>query len=312
MDWPHRLNLRHIRSFLEIARAGSISKAADMLNVTQPAVSKSLKELEQILDTRLFDRAGRGLRLNEAGRIFQAHAAASMSELMRGHDRLAREGGAPVRLSVGVLPTAAGDLLPRAALAFRGAAPNATLHVLTGPNWLLFNHLRDGAVDLVVGRMPEQDEITGVTFEQLYLEDVVLVCRPGHPLLQAPVPETLLPAYPVILPPRGAVISATVDRYLTSIGLPSLRATIETVALPVGRKVVRQSDALWFISRGVVADDLDESKLVAVPLKSPLLSGPVGISVSRTAPISVQRGIFVDCLRTAVRDSHRSPVQPTV
>jgi len=301
MNWPNRLHLRHIRSFLEIARVDSISKAADALNVTQPAVSKSLKELEQILGTDLFDRVGRGLRLNEAGRIFQAHAAASMSELMRGHDRLAREGGAPARLSVGVLPTAAGDLLPRAALAFRDAVPNATLHVLTGPNWLLFNHLRDGAVDLVVGRMPEQNAATGVTFEQLYLEDVVLVCRPRHPLLRAPAPKSALPAHPLILPPRGAVISATVERYLASIGLPGLRAAIETVALPVGRKVVRMSDALWFISRGVVADDLDDGKLVAVPLQSPLLSGPVGISVSRAAPLSVPRDIFVDCLRNAVR-----------
>ncbi|SHJ71906.1 LysR family transcriptional regulator, pca operon transcriptional activator [Palleronia salina] len=301
MNWPARLHLRHIRSFLEIARAESISKAAETLNVTQPAVSKGLKELEEILGTRLFDRVGRGLRLNEAGRIFQAHAAASMSELMRAQERLARDGGAPARLSVGVLPTAAGDLLPRAALAFGDALPKATLHVLTGPNWLLFNHLRDGTVDLVVGRMPEQDSATGVTFEQLYLEDIVLVCRPGHPLLTAPAPEAGLPAYPLILPPRGAVISATVERYLASIGLPGLRAAIETVALPIGRKVVRMSDAVWFISRGVVADDIDDGKLRTVALQSPLLSGPVGISVSRAAPISVARDVFADCLRAAVR-----------
>ena len=301
MSWPNRLHFRHIRSFLEIARADSISKAAVALNVTQPAVSKSLKELEDILGTRLFDREGRGLRLNEAGRIFQAHAAASMSELMRGRDRLARDGGAPVRLSVGALPTASGDLLPRAALAFREALPNATLHVLTGPNWMLFNHLRDGAVDLVVGRMPERGAATGVTFEQLYLEDVVLVCRPAHPILSVDAPETCLPAFPLILPPRGAVISPTVERYLASIGLPGMRAGIETVALPVGRKIVRLSDALWFISRGVVADDLDDGKLAAVALQSPLLSGPVGISVSRSAPLSVPRDIFADCLRAAVR-----------
>ncbi|WP_091845509.1 pca operon transcription factor PcaQ [Palleronia pelagia] len=306
MNWHSRLHLRHIRSFLEIARAESISKAADTLGITQPAVSKSLKELEDILGTRLFDRVGRGLRLNDDGRIFQSHAAASMSELMRGKDRLARDGGTATRLSVGTLPTAAADLVPRAALAFRDAMPRATLHVLTGPNWLLFNHLRDGTVDLVVGRMPEQPVAAGVTFEQFYLEDVVLVCRAGHPILDAPSPEACLSDFPLILPPRGAVIAATVERYLASIGLPALRADIETVALPVGGKVVRLSDAVWFISRAVVADDLAAGALVTVALQSPLLSGPVGISVSQTAPINVARDVFAECLRKVSREASPS------
>lgn len=65
-----RLRLRHIMTFLEIAQAGSIVSAADHLGVTQPAVSKTLRELEDILGTRLFDRTGRQLRLNSVGRNF--------------------------------------------------------------------------------------------------------------------------------------------------------------------------------------------------------------------------------------------------
>ena len=116
MNWEQQLNLRHIRTFLEIARAESVSLAADRLNVTQPAVSRSLKELEGMLGVRLFDRVGRRLRLNEAGRIFQGHASASMTELMRGAERLTADGDLTGRLSIGVLPTAATDLVPRAAL----------------------------------------------------------------------------------------------------------------------------------------------------------------------------------------------------
>lgn len=295
-----RLRLRHIRCFLEIARAQSVSVAAAQLNFTQPAVSRSLKELEGILGMRLFDRVGRGLRLNEAGRIFQSHAAASMTELMRGHDRLSKEGGASVRLSVGALPTASTDLLPRAALRFRAQAPNVRLHILTGPNWLLFNQLRDGALDLVVGRMAEGQAATGVTFEQLYIEDVVLVCRPDHPILTANKPISEIGEFPMILPPKGAVIFSTVARYLTSIGIPDMRGEIETVALPVGRKMAQSSDMLWFISRGVVAEELRLGTLMAVDLASPLLSGPVGISISRSAPLSVERSLLSECLHHTV------------
>ena len=102
--------------------------------------------------------------------------------------------------------------------------------------------------------------------------------------------------------PKGAVISGTVDRYLSSIGLPEMRGTFETVALPVGRKIVQSSDMLWFISRGVVAEELRLGTLVAVDLASPLLSGPVGISVSRSAPLSVERSIQFECLRVCAGD----------
>ena len=295
MNWDAHLRLRHVRTFLEIARAESVSIAADRLNITQPAVSRTLKELEQMLGTQLFERVGRGLRLNEAGRVFQSHASASMVELLRGRDRLARDGDLATRLSVGVLPTAATDLLPRAALAFREEMP-----ILTGPNWLLFNQLRDGTLDLVVGRMPERDAGTGVTFQQLYVEDVVLVCRPGHPILGQPVPEHHIADHTLILPPGGAVIAQTVERYLASIGLPEMRGAYETVALPVGRKIVGASDALWFISRGVVADELAAGSLVAVGLSSPLLSGPVGISIARSAPLNVERSVLAECVRRAV------------
>lgn len=299
MNWDAHLRLRHVRTFLEIARAESVSIAADRLNITQPAVSRSLKELEEMLGAPLFDRVGRGLRLNEAGRVFQSHASASMVELMRGRDRLAKDGDLTSRLSIGVLPTAATDLLPRAALAFREEMPHVRLHILTGPNWLLFNQLRDGTLDLVVGRMPEKDAAAGVTFQQLYIEDVILVCRPSHPILERSRPEDHISDFTLILPPGGAVISDTVERYLSSIGLPGLRGAFETVALPVGRKIVSASDALWFISRGVVAHETEAGSLVAVELSSPLLSGPVGISISTSAPINVERSVFAECLHRA-------------
>lgn len=300
MNWDSDLRFRHVRTFLEIAHVESVSLAADALKVSQPAVSRTLRELEDILGTKLFDRVGRGLRLNDAGRVFQSHASASMVELARGRDRLVAGGGQALKLSIGALPTASSELLPSAALAFSSRYPNARLHILTGPNWLLFNQLRQGELDLVVGRMPEGGSEEGVSFEQLYVEDVVLVCRPGHPILNGNLEERL-PEFPLVLPPKGAVIAGTVERFLTSISLPDLQGAFETVSLPVGRKIVQSSDAIWFISRGVVADELRQGSLKSFDLASPLLTGPVGVSLSTSAPFSAERLALVDCLRTARR-----------
>ena len=99
-------------------------------------------------------------------------------------DRLSRETRRR-ELRIGSLPTAATELVPDAVLTFSKDTPNSQLKVRTGPNWMLFNQLRDGQLDLVVGRMPDADLLTDIAFEQFYSEDVVCVVRPDHPILFA-------------------------------------------------------------------------------------------------------------------------------
>ena len=302
MSLVRDLRLRHIRTFLEVARHESVSKAAETLNTSQPAISRSIGELERLLGVPLFDRVGRGLALNASGRMFQAHAATSMTELTRACDRVNREAKRRFRLSIGTLPTAATNLVPNAVLAFQRIDDMTEVHVMTGPNWLLFNQLREGKLDLVVGRMPQVDNIQGLLFEQLYVERIVLVSRPDHPI-RGETPQDVrkhLVNYPLILPPKGAVISDIVAGFLASIGLPGLRGSVETVALPVGRRLVERSDALWFISSGVVADEIENNRLAAIDLQSPMLYGPVGISYLQSAPVSSERSVFMDCLRSVV------------
>ena len=78
-----RIKLRHLRSFLETARLGSLSAAATDMHISQPAMSKTIKELEDILGTQLFDRSSRRLSLTQAGRVFQQHVGTGMIALRR-------------------------------------------------------------------------------------------------------------------------------------------------------------------------------------------------------------------------------------
>lgn len=302
MKLDSSLRLRHIHCFLEAARAESLADAAVKLNISQPGVSKTLKELEQLLGVPLFDRSARKIRLNSAGRAFQAYAANAVADLMRAQKAVRGMAGTSEKLSVGILPTAATDLFPRAALAFANTHPHCTIHVITGPNWLLLSQLRDTQLDIVVGRMALPDQMTGLTFEQLYPEDVVLVARAGHPIHTAPDPSVCIADYPLILPPKGAVISQTVRGYLVSIGMHEVQPMFETVSLAFGRRAVQLSDALWFISRGVVADELANGALTVIPLDAPMLLGPVGISLRADAAPMLERQELVTILRQTARD----------
>lgn len=244
--------------------------------ITQPALSRTLAELEDLLGQALFLRQGRSLRLTEAGILFRRYAAEAIAALDAGAAALKGE-EAEGRLAVGVLPTVATRFFPRVALRFREVRPEITLSVTTGPQGYLLTLLREGHINLLAGRMPEPREMAGLAFEHLYEEEIVLAARAGHPLTHLP-PFDLLARVPLVIPPEGAAIRRAVDDYLASLGLASLQAAVETVSLPVGRGILLGSDALWFISRGVIVEELEAGTLQAVSTSARRLAGAVGLT----------------------------------
>jgi len=276
------IKLRHIRDFLDIAAEGGLSAVARRHGISQPALSRTLAELEDLLAVRLFRREKRRLVLTEAGTAFRHHASLGLQALEQAAAVL-RPGASGGTIRVGILPTAATRLFPRVALRFHAAQPGALLKIETGPHAYLLGLLRERRIDLMIGRMPAPDEMAGLTFDHLYEEDIVLVLRAGHPMAVQPIP-VLLEVVPLILPPEGALIRRSVDDYLASLGLSGLRPAVETVALAIGRGILAGSDAAWFISRGVVAEELDRGDLVVVPTGVRFLSGAVGITRTQSIP----------------------------
>jgi LysR family transcriptional regulator, pca operon transcriptional activator len=269
------IKLRHIRAFLDIAALGNLTAVARAQGITQPALSRTLAELEDLLGVALFSREARRLVLTEAGRMFRQHAALGVQALEAAVTSL--RPGVGGRLTVGVLPTVAARLFVQVALRWQELRPDAILSVITGPQLYLMQLLRAGEIDLMIGRMPAASEMAGLGFQHLYEEDVVLACRSDHPLRRAGLSEVLRRC-PLVLPPQGAIIRRAVDDYLASLGLQGLQPAIETVALPIGRGIVMGSDAVWFISQGVIREDLARGDLALLPLEARFLSGAVGIT----------------------------------
>lgn len=281
------IKLRHLRAFLDIAAEGSLTRAARRQGITQPALSRTLAELEALLDVPLFRRERRRLVLTDEGVTLRRHASLGLQALDAGVLAL-RPGMGGGAIRVGILPTAATRLFPSVALRFRQLAPETVLKIETGPHSYLLRLLRDGAIDVMIGRLPVAGDLAGLTFDHLYEEEIVLVARAGHPCAgaedgTASAVRAALTGCDVILPPEGALIRRPVDDYLASLGLPALRPAFETVALAVGRGILAGSDAVWFISRGVVAEELDRGDLVELPTGVRFLSGAVGITRPQSA-----------------------------
>ncbi|WP_282707075.1 LysR substrate-binding domain-containing protein [Cereibacter changlensis] len=190
--------------------------------------------------------------------------------------------GAGGTIRVGVLPTVATRFFPLVVLRFRTLRPDVRLAVETGPHFYLMRLLREGDIDLMVGRLPGASEIAGLTFDHLYEEEVVLVARAGHPLAGRAAAEVLGHA-PLILPPETALIRRQVDDYLASVGFAGQSPAVETASLALGRGICLASDAVWFISRGVVAEELERGVLTVFPLGARFLSGAVGLTRRQVA-----------------------------
>lgn len=291
------IKLRHIRAFLDIATEGSLSGVARAQGITQPALSRTLAELEDLLGTPLFRRERRRLVLTDQGALFRSHASLGVQSLEAAAAALA-PGAAGGTLRIGILPTVATRLFPTAALAFHRTMPQVRLLVETGPYRHLLRLTREGDLDLLVGRMPAPTDMAALTFDHLYEEEVVLVTRAG----QAPPADLRahLRRVPVIVPTQGAIIRRPVDDYLASLDLPGLRPAVETVALAVGRGILARSDAVWFISRGVVAEELARGDLIELPTGVRFLSGAVGMTRRQAGRPAPGLDVLVDLLRAAV------------
>ena len=297
----NRITYRHLQCFIEIVRQNSVTRAADVLALTQPAVSKKLKELEDMLGIRLMERSKKGVELTQFGEVFIKYAGASLAALREGTDSIiqAQKKGS-MHISVGVLPTVAASVMPRAVIKFRKSGMDVTLNLISGPNTLLLGQLRVGELDLVVGRLAEPKLLSGLSFQHLYSEIVTFVVRPGHPLLENNSFNIQdIRNFTVMFPTKDSIIATSAERFLISQGVGMLPDRIETISVAFGKEYIRQSDAIWVISRGVVAREIDEGDLIELPIDTKETLGPVGLTTRADTIPTPTVQMFMNCVRSA-------------
>ncbi|MGG2398649.1 pca operon transcription factor PcaQ [Pseudomonas sp. SH1-B] len=298
MNIDTRIKFRHLLCFIEIARQGSFAKAADVLAVSQPAISKTLKELEAILGASLFERGKQGVTLTSAGVAFMRYAGPCVQALRDGVNSL-REGEHEAgQVRVGVLSTVESLLIPEVVRRLHQRHSALVASIATGPGAYLLGQLRVGELDLVIGRMADSPDIQGLTFEHLYSESMTLVVRPGHPLLGAGR-EALgrLGDYPLVVPTAGTTIRKHADSLFVQCGVVPSRQRLETLSPALSRRYVLSSDALWVAPQDSVCLDVQRGELAELQLHVREPGGSVGIcrNGAHRLPLAAER--FCDVLR---------------
>ncbi|WP_297833430.1 LysR family transcriptional regulator [Thermomonas sp.] len=287
--------LKPLRAFCQTARLGSISRAAEALFLSQPAVSLQLQALERELGARLFERSGRRMTLSREGELLYDMAR----PLVEGLDNLAANFRERVRgLDAGELHVAAGSstilyLLPQFVEAFRKAHPEVrlTLHNVTGASGL--DLLRSDAVDLAVGSMLDVPADLGYT--PVYRFDPMLITPPDHPLArQRDLTLDDLSPYGLILPPKRLTTYRLVDLVFQQNRVPY------TVALEVGGwEVIKQYVAMGLgisIVTAICLTDADRQRLAARSLANWFPARSYGIVMRKGKYLSKQARAFVELI----------------
>lgn len=299
--FSQRIRLRHLHTFVAVAQQGTLGRAAKTLNLSQPALSKTLNELEQLTGTRLFERGRLGAQLTVPGEQFLTHAVKVLDALNTAGQALNRKEDASADVvRVGALPTAALGILPAAIGRFHQQQKSTSLQVATMNNTMLLAGLKSGEIDLGIGRMSDPELMGGLNYELLFLESLKLVVRPGHPLLQETITLSRVMEWPVVVSPKGTVPRQNAEALLQSQGCKMPAGCIETLSASLSRQLTVDYDYVWFVPSGAVKEDLRQATLVSLPVPTQSAGEPIGILTRVDIPLSTGAQMLIAAIRKSM------------
>ena len=294
------MKLNSLRDFMAVAERGSLRAAARQLAVTQPAITRSIQELEKELGVVLFERRAKGVSLTKMGELFLRRSKAVRSELQRAQDEIDQLRGemhGNVCVCMSSIPQMA--MLPDAMAAFRQRYPDVKLDIIDGLLPSVESELKDGIVDCYIG--PTLDDVSlELRAGKLFDSVRVIVGRRGHPLANA---RSL----------RDLVDAEWVTTSITYLAEEELSPLFASYGLPPPRLIVQAHSALTFLFTVAYSDllillpiqwtqaALFRQALQRINVAEALPAAPICIVRRNSLPLTPAADYFCDMIRRASR-----------
>jgi len=304
------VDIQQLKYFVNAVELRSVSDAAKALSVTQPAVTKGLRKLEQELDAPLLERGPGGVRPTRFGRSYYAHARAVLKQLERGEaEILELRGDAPAELTIGTTPSFLDTLLPRVIDEFGRAWPNVRLNVIKGLSPALIAQTRDGELDAAFMLLGRRDAPGGLVYEALGDVEIVFVARRDHPLARrSEVSATQLAAARWLL-----LDSPDVHSFFESLfrqaELAAPEPAVLTNSMRLIRSTVAQTDCIGFLPRHMIATEIRSGLLTELGTELDAGTVDAGLLMRPGAQRSVVQA-FVELARELTAGGNVNPAMP--
>jgi DNA-binding transcriptional LysR family regulator len=292
----------HIRALTAIAECGSFEAAARRLNISQPALHRSARDLERVIRRSLYQRMARGLAPTSQARELARRLKVALRELEYAIEEIRTAQGIFMsRIRVGNIPHSGTHLLSKAINHFLALYPAAFVHVLDGPYEPLLDGLRAGDLDLLFGVLRRPAWAIDVREEFLFSNPYAVVVRRRHPLAHVRnVTLRDLAGFDWILPARGAPRREAFERlFAGSARAPTV--SIETTSSAIYKSVLATTDRIALLST-LEAQFLEPKALTIIPFHSPVLARADGVAKRADWQPTRLHQQFLDLLRAQAQE----------
>ena len=280
------MRLQSIEHFIAVVDAGSIRGAARQLNMSQPALSRALQQLEEELGVQLMDRSGRGVTPTAAGSTFLSHARVAEAELRKAAEEAQKAVGDTTRLlALGVSPVGASLLLPELVITLQGLHPGTRIRILETTPSALLPLVRDEVMDLAVTQRTRIHLDAGLDYRPLAEVQMRLAVRPGHPLLHSQGKATahklsdLVGASWLYMTAHDSA-DDIVSRSFMASGLPVLHCGSYFVALDL----IASTDMVGVLPPALLRSCMTSGQLAELVLTQPLIPIQLGLYTRSGSP----------------------------
>ncbi len=299
-----RLKTRQLLLLIALDDYRNIHRAADELHMTQPAASKQIKDLEEMLDVKLFERLPRGMEPTIYGETMIRHARMALTSLALAHDDIVTlKAGLTGQVEVGVIMTPAMALLPRAIARVKEEAPLLRIGVQLETSNLLLDKLQHGTLDFMIGRIFDTGDTSGLIYEELTEEPACAVVRPGHPLLERKdLSLQDIAPLPWIVPPHGSILRYRFDMMFRRAGLEPPANVVDTTAMLMITALLQQTDSLHVMPIEVAQYYASLNVMRILPIEIPCKMDAFGIIRHQDHLLSPGADLLLRAVRAAAKE----------
>lgn len=296
------LRFRHLVLIDTLARTQNMHTAAQEMSISQPAVSKMLREVEHQLGFALFQRLPRSMCLTDLGSHVARYAQIALNDAQHfvGQVNHLRHGGHGL-LKVGTIFAPTAVALPAAIVGIKQRWPLLTLEVLEGTSANLLERLEHKQLDLVIARFTLDRHRQLFDFQPLAPEPLCLVTGSQHPLAGArELPLAELGTWPWIVYPTGTPMRARLERAFAEAGMQTPTNTVETISMQTTLQLLQTSPMVAMLGESMVEPDIQAGRLTRLELPFPLVLADYGIITRRNELPGWSAQAFIEELLSGV------------
>jgi DNA-binding transcriptional LysR family regulator len=291
------MRLKQLRDVLAIVERGSLNAAARQLHVAQPALTRSIRELERELGVPLFARQARGMVLTPMGRLFVRRAGTALGELRRAREEIEQsQGGVGGTVVAGLSIMPHISMLPHALRPFKRRFPQVRLKIIEGLYPAMESGLRDGSIDVYLGASPESAIAAGLRMEALFDNTRAVFGRKAHPLARATSLKELADAE-WITPTLAYDAEEDLNRLFAKLKLPAPRITMQAHSALSLIVALAYSDLLAMLPSQWSDFPLTTGALQRIEVKEPLPAPAIVLIRRPDLPLTPAAEFLCDLLR---------------